>query len=121
MSNVKLENSWWEPSNYCLYLQYSIDDKLINLIFSKEIVDDIFHDTCNSGNIKKDLEEAKNKVIKTIETKDKKLNYLIQEALKDKIVQEQLIKREVGQFTIEMKYFYSHKNSNGIEIYKDYR
>jgi len=121
MNNVKLENSWWEPSSCSLYLQYSINDKLINLIFSKEIVDDVFHDTCNSGNIKTDLEKAKNKVIETIETKDKKLNYLIQEALKDKIVQEQLTKREVGQFIIEMKHFYSHKNSNGREIYKDYR
>ena len=119
MNNIKIEKSWWEQSNDCLYLQCSIDDKLINLIFPKVLIEDIFYATFSYE--KEDLEKAKNKVITVIETKDKKLGYFIEEALKDQTVKKQLTQAKVGQFNIKRKHFYSHTNSNGIEICKDYR
>jgi hypothetical protein len=119
MQNIKIKHGWWEM-NILLYIQCSIDDKLINLLFITPIIRDIFYNDFDPDN-KESREEAKNKVIKAIETKDDKLNYLIQEALKDKIVQEQLATGQVAEFDISMEHFYSYTNSYGNKIYKDYR
>ena len=109
--------SEWDISSEELLIRVTLgNNQEINLIFPHNVVDDtFFNHSC------KDREEAKKKVIKTLQTMDNLLNCLTQEALKDEEVQEQLKKKEIGQFTVTYNHFFSHMNSNNIPIFKDYR
>lgn len=121
-----VEGGWGKDS--ILRFLYTINDKPINLIFSEEIVNDVFEHgyicTGNSEDIEKrneHREKAKKKVRDTIETKDNKLNYLLKEALKDED-KEYLKGGAAAPFkVVREKHFYSHKDSDGVPIYKDYR
>ena len=117
--NITIERSFWKYGNV-LYLQCSVEGKLLNFIFAHDIISDVFYD--GFGRYDEDVKrEIENKVIKTIEAEDGKLDYLIQAALEDKYVQEELTKGNSASFSIDYDHFYDHTDERGRRIHKDYR
>ena len=118
--NIKMKDPFWRCRDI-LYIQYSVEGKLLNFIFSPDIISDVFYDRFDpyDEDAKKEIE---NKVIKTLEDEGGKLKYhLIRKALEDKYVQEELTKGNSASFSIDDDHFYDHTDERGRRIHKDYR
>ena len=121
MKNIKIERSFWQQGGNLLTLQCSTGGKLLNFTFTQFLSSEIFYDGFDATANEVVKDEVKNKVIKTIEAEDGKLDYLIQKALEDKSVQEELTKGNSASFSINYDHFYDHTDERGRRIHKDYR